>query len=94
MKTDEMIPMKLERNYRPAGKFDVIGHTRPEVRKKDPSGKEVVIQTEEWIAGEKMPGVIPGAGFENKIWAGTVIGLPREEALNVQKARIGVPHLA
>jgi hypothetical protein len=91
----KMVAMKLERNYRPAGDtFEIVGHTRPEIKRKDPSGKEVVIQKEEWIAGEAMPSAIPGAGFANKIWAGTVISLPLDEAKTVQKNRIGVPELA
>jgi hypothetical protein len=87
--TAKMVPMKLERNYRPTGKFEIVGHTRPEIRKKSPSGKEVVIQAEEWVPGEAMPGAIPGAGFANKLWAGTVVKLPEDEAKAIQKARIG-----
>ena len=94
MSAQQMVAMKLDRNYRPSGEFKIVGHTRPEIKRKDPSGKEVVVQTEEWVAGEPMPSAIPGAGFANKIWAGTVLSLPRDEALAIQKNRIGVPHLA
>lgn len=90
----QMIAMRLERNYRPAGEFEIVGHTRPEIRKKTPAGVEEVVQAEEWMAGQPMPSAIPGAGFANKIWAGTVINLPVDEAKAVQKARIGVAHLA
>lgn len=91
----KMIDMRLERHYRPGtDEFKVIGHTQPEIRKKDSTGREVVLQHEEWKAGEAMPGAIPGAGYKDKIWAGTVVSLPVEEAKAVQRARIGVPHLA
>lgn len=90
----QMVAMRLERNYRPAGEFEIVGHTRPEIRKKTPAGVEEIVQEEKWMAGEAMPSAIPGAGFANKIWAGTVINLPVDEAKAVQKARIGVAHLA
>ena len=90
----KMVRVLLDRHYHPGGEFEVIGHTRPEIRKKDSTGREVIIQTQEWIAGEAMPAPIPGAGFKDKIWAGTVINLTEDEAKTVQRARIGVVELA
>lgn len=90
----QMVSMKLERNYRPVNEFGIVGHTRPEIRKKDAAGKEQVVQSQAWIAGEAMPPAFPGSGYPTKVWAGTVIDVPRDEAIAMQRAGIGVPHLA
>lgn len=86
----KMIAMKLDRHYHPAGSFEVVGHTKPEVRRKNAAGVEVVVEAEEWIPDEPMPAAIAGTGFKDKFWAGTVLRLPVDEAKTVEKARIGV----
>jgi len=86
--------VKLERNYVPAEGFKVIGHTKPEIKRKDSAGREVIIQEEEFFPGEPMPAKIAGTGFPGKLWAGTVIELPEAEAKNIVKQKIGVLEFA
>lgn len=81
--------VKLDKHYSPANPFSIVGHTRPEIKKKNPAGREEIFQTEEWIAGEMMPAAIAGTGFKNKVWAGTVIELPEVEAKAIVKQKIG-----
>lgn len=86
----KMIAMKLDRNYHPAGSFEVVGHTKPEIIRKNSAGVETIVSKEEWVPGEPMPATIAGTGFKDKFWAGTVLRLPVDEAKTVEKARIGV----
>ena len=91
----KMIPMKLERNYRPGSEnFTIVGHTKPEVRRKTAAGVEVVVEAEEFVKGEAMPAKYPGVGFANKFWAGTVLKLPEDEAKAIRKNGIGSVEIA
>lgn len=81
--------VRLERNYRPAGDYKVIGHTRPEIKRKDPTGNLVIFQREEFIPDEAMPAAIAGTGFADKLWAGTVIEVVEDEAKTIVKQKIG-----
>lgn len=75
-----MFPVKLLKNYRPAGEFEVVGYHRKEKVQKDTTGKMVVVQEAAFIEGEIAPPPYPGVGFETKVWADTVLKLPMEEA--------------
>lgn len=86
--------VKLERNYVPQNAFTVVGHLRPEIKRKDPAGNLVVTQKEEFIPNEPMPATIAGTGFPNKLWAGTVIDIAEAEAKNIVKQKIGVLEFA
>lgn len=88
--TGAMIAMKLERNYQPSGAFELVGYHKPEVKRKDAAGREIVVSPEEFIEGEMAPPPYPGVGFDGKVWASTVIRLPEEEARRVQKQKIGI----
>ena len=91
----KFIPMKLERNYRPqSSDYTIVGHTKPEVRRKTAAGVEVVVEAEEFVKGEAMPAKYPGVGFANKFWAGTVLKLPEDEAKAIRKAGIGSVEIA
>lgn len=90
----KFIPMKLERNYRPVSDYTIVGHTKPEVRRKNAAGVEVVVEAEEFVKGEAMPAKYPGVGFANKFWAGTVLKLPEDEAKAIRKAGIGSVEIA
>lgn len=85
-----MIAMKLERHYQPGGDYQVVGYHKPEVKRKDAAGREIVVSPEEFIEGEMAPPPYPGVGFDGKVWASTVIRLPEEEARRVQKQKIGI----
>ena len=81
----------LIRNYRPAGDYEVVGWHKPEVKRKNAAGVEIIVEPAEFIKGEKAPPVISGTGYEHKIWAGTVLKVGRNEAKNI--VRIGIARL-
>lgn len=80
--------IRLLRNYRPLGDFEIVGHEKPAKFKKNAAGQEVQIEAAEFINGEQPEPAQPGTGFPTKIWAGTVIRLPVEEAKNIK--RLGI----
>jgi hypothetical protein len=83
-----MFAVKLEKNYAPVGYFEVVGWDRPKIEKKGPGGVIVVIQEAAFIKDERAPPAVAGTGYANKIWAGTTIKLPEEEAKHVDKVGI------
>lgn len=78
--SEKMFPVKLLKNYHPAGKFEIVGYQRPEIKQKDSAGRVSVVQESAFIEGEMAPPPFPGVGFDTKVWAETVIKLPVEEA--------------
>ena len=86
----EMFSVKLEKNYRPLGYYEVVGWDKPAVfKKKFGHEKPVQIEAAEFIKDEKAPPAVAGTGFVNKVWSGTTIRLPEIEAKTVVKAGIG-----
>lgn len=73
--------MELKRNYRPMEGCEIVGHTVPEVKRKNAAGVMEVVAAARFVAGEMAPpptpGVVPTSG---KIWAGTIIRVPVNEA--------------
>ncbi len=88
-KPAKLIVMKLERNYRPASPFEVVGHLKPAVTRKNMAGVELTISPEQFIEGEPMPAAVAGTGFPHKLLAGTVIRICEDEAKSMRKAGIG-----
>lgn len=86
--SEKMFPVKLLKNYRPAGVFEVVGYHQPEIKQKDSAGRVVIVQRAEFIEGAIAPPPFPGVGFETKIWAETVIKLPVDEAKTVVAKKI------
>ena len=86
--SEKMFPVKLLKNYRPAGGYELVGYHRPEKVQKDTAGKMVVVQEAAFIEGEMAPPPFPGVGFETKIWADTVLRLPMEEAKRLVGKRL------
>ena len=78
--SQKMFPVKLTKNYRPAGEYEVVGYQRPEKLQKDTAGRVVVVQESKFMEGEMAPPPYPGVGFDNKIWSDTVLKLPIDEA--------------
>ncbi|HEX9595283.1 MAG TPA: hypothetical protein VF982_00255 [Anaerolineales bacterium] len=76
----KMVAMELLRNYRPAGDFDIVGHMVPAVTRKDASGREYEMEKARFVEGEGAPPPISGVGTIGKIWAGTIIRVPQDEA--------------
>lgn len=89
-KTDaeQMFPVLLAKNYQPAGAYEVVGWHKPAVSRKNPVGQWVEVEKAEFIRGEMKPAERPGTGFAGKVWAGTVIKLPIEEAKTIIGKRI------
>ena len=85
----KMVPMKLLKNYRPKGAYEVVGWHRPELKRKDAAGQPLIVQKAEFVKGEAAPSPYPGVGFPDKIWAGTVVRLTEDEAKTVKRALIG-----
>jgi hypothetical protein len=86
--SEKMFPVKLLKNYRPDGSYELVGYHRPEKVQKDTAGKMVVVQEAAFIEGEMAPPPFPGVGFETKIWAETVLRLPMEEAKSLVGKRL------
>ena len=76
----KLFPVRLLKNYRPAGEYELVGYHRPEKVQKDSAGKTVVVQEAAFMEGEMAPPPFPGVGFDTKIWADTVLKLPVDEA--------------
>jgi hypothetical protein len=87
----KLFPVVLVKNYVPAGAYEVVGYLKEAVRRKDAAGNWKIIEPEEFIKGEMKPHQSPGVGFGEmvmkdgtivnaKIWAGTTIKIPVDEA--------------
>jgi hypothetical protein len=87
--TAKTVLIRLLRNYRPLGQFEIVGHEKPAKFKKNAAGLEVEIEAAVFIEGEQTPPPTPGTGFETKIWAGTLIRLPVEEGKRLRNLGIG-----
>lgn len=72
--------MELKRHYHPKGEFEVVGYNQPEIKRKGPDGREVIIQPAAFIPDEVAPSPMPGVEVKNKIWASTIIKVPVDEA--------------
>lgn len=88
--SEKMFPVRLLKNYRPAGGHEVVGYHRPEKTQKDTTGKMVIVQEAAFIEGELAPAPQPGVGFETKVWADTVLKLPMEEAKRLVRLNLAV----
>lgn len=78
----KLFPVILKKNYMPleTTPYEIVGWLRPKVERKDSAGKMLQIEPEKFIEGEMHPPPLPGTGFPNKIWAGTTVKLPVEDA--------------
>lgn len=88
--TQKMVTVSLDRHYRPVGNHEIVGHWLPKVEAKNAQGLMIEISPAEFIKGEPSPPPLAGVGTaSNKIWAGTVIRIPADEAKAVRRAEIG-----
>lgn len=91
------VTIRLLRNYRPMGDFDVLGYHKDPVLRKRPDGKMVTIEPGGFVTetdpetGKIMsaPSVRPGTGFADRVNAGTVIRVPSDEARRMREHKIG-----
>lgn len=95
----KMFPVLLTKNYVPKGEYEVVGYLKEAIKRKDAAGNWRIIEPEEFIAGEMKPHQSPGVGFgpmlmkdgtmvNAKIWAGTQIKVPLDEAKYVVSKKI------
>ena len=85
--------MELKRNYRPMGGYEIVGHTMPEIKRKNAIGIMEVVQKQAFVAGDMAPPPVPGVTIGGKVWAGTVIRVPIDEAKTMRAAGIAEPSL-
>jgi hypothetical protein len=88
----KLFPVILNKNHCPQGEYEIVGYLKEAVKRKDAAGNWRVIEPEEFIKGEMKPHQSPGVGFGEytdkatgrrfnpKIWAGTQIAVPVDEA--------------
>lgn len=76
----KLFPVMLTKHYAPKGKYEIVGYLKEQVTAKDAAGNVKIIEPEEFVTGEMKPPPSPGVGFPGKIWAGTKIRLPKDEA--------------
>ncbi|HNG54574.1 MAG TPA: hypothetical protein PLR85_14400 [Nitrospira sp.] len=84
----KLFPVVLSRNYVPLGEYEIVGYLKEAVRQKDAAGTWRIIEKEEFVEGEMKPAHTPGVGYPNKIWAGTHIRLPLDEAKSIVAKKI------
>jgi len=95
----KLFPVVLTKNYVPAGVYEVVGYLKEAVKRKDAAGNWKIVEPEEFIEGVMKPHQSPGVGFgpmemkdgtmvNAKIWAGTTIKLPVDEAKTVVAKKI------
>lgn len=84
----KLVPVILTKNYAPSGKFEIVGYLKEAVKRKDAAGNWKIIEKEEFIEGEMKPHPSPGVGYPGKVWAGTHIRLPVDEAKTVVAKKI------
>lgn len=88
----KMFPVLLTKNYVPKGDYEIVGYLKEAVKVKNAAGQLIISEPEEFIEGVMKPHQSPGVGFAEfydrdgkkilnaKIWAGTQIKLPIDEA--------------
>lgn len=97
--TVKLFPVVLNKNYVPAGTYEIVGYLKEAVKRKDAAGNWKIIEPEEFIEGVMKPHESPGVGYgamemtdgsmvNAKIWAGTTIKLPVDEAKTVVARKI------
>ena len=95
----KMFPVLLIKNYVPRGEYEIVGYLKEAVKRKDAAGNWRTVEREEFIKGEMKPHQSPGVGYGEhidnagkktnaKIWAGTQIRLPVDEAKQVVAKKI------
>jgi len=89
----KLFPVVLNKNYVPSGKYEVIGYLKEAVKRKDAAGNWKIIEKEEFVNGAVKPHPSPGVGYAGKIWAGTHIRLPLDEAKAVIAKKMSLLHI-
>ena len=83
------VTMRLLRNYRPDEGFETVGHWVPAVIVRNKLGKEEELYPAKFVEGEVAPPPQAGVGFDNKIWANTLIRVSPDEAKRMKSTGVG-----
>lgn len=84
----KMFPVVLQKNYVPRGAYEIVGYLKEKIERKNALGRMELIEPEKFIEGEMKPHQTPGVGYPGKIWAGTTLRLPIDEAKAVIAKKI------
>jgi hypothetical protein len=95
----KMFPVVLNKNYVPRGDYEIVGYLKEAIERKNALGRMEIIEPEKFIEGEMKPHATPGVGYGEyfdkagkktnaKIWAGTHIKLPLDEAKHLVAKKI------
>lgn len=87
----KLFPVVLLKNYVPSDQYEIVGYLKEAVKVKDAAGGLKIVEPERFMPGEMKPHQSPGVGFGEmvmkdgktvnaKIWAGTTIKIPVDEA--------------
>jgi hypothetical protein len=98
-KKTKLFPIRLTKNYVPKDEYEIVGYLKEAVKVKDAAGRWTVLEPETFVEGEMKPHQTPGVGFGEmimkdgtkvnaKIWAGTHIKVPLEEAKRAVSKKI------
>lgn len=74
------VKMELKRHYVPRKLVSIVGYERPARFVKNAAGETKEVEPAKFIEGEMFPPIFAGVGYDNKIWAKTVIEVPEDEA--------------
>lgn len=93
----KLVSVRLLRNYRPmTDVFEVVGYHKEAIIRKRPDGKMVTVEEGGFFKEHDEAGVIipappamVGTGFSDRLNAGTVVRLPRDEAKRARDLKIG-----
>jgi hypothetical protein len=85
----DLYEVKLLKNYRPVGEYEIVGHQKAARYTKNAAGETIEAEAAQFIKGEMAPPPLPGVSFENKVWAGTSIRIGYDEAKRIVEKKIG-----
>ena len=74
------VKMELKRHYVPHKPISIARYERPGRSVTNPAGETKEVEPAKFIEGEMFPPIFAGVGYDNKIWAKTVIEVPEDEA--------------
>ena len=87
------VKMVLKRHYVPHKLISIVGYERPARFVKNAAGETKEVEPAKFIEGEAFPALFPGVGYDNKIWAKTVIEVPEDEARDMRQKGIAEAYI-
>jgi hypothetical protein len=98
-RTRQVVSGHADQELCPADTYEIVGYLKEAVKRKDAAGNWRVVEPEEFVQGVMKPHQSPGVGFgamemkdgktvNAKIWAGTQIKVPVDEAKYVISKKI------